>query len=139
MDRRYYTLDEVNERVPELEQSFSRIIQIRAQMKIIYRRLDDHGLAPAKENFVIDVDGAPIEIIRDRANFQALLETMREETHRVHETGALIKDVETGLVDFWGKNGKDDVLFCWRYGEKEVGFFHDLDGGFSGRRPVSDL
>ena len=32
-----------------------------------------------------------------------------------------------------------DVLLCWRFGEKEVGYFHDIETGFSGRRPISEL
>jgi hypothetical protein len=31
------------------------------------------------------------------------------------------------------------VCLCWRFGETEVGFFHDLDAGFAGRRPISEL
>ena len=53
--------------------------------------------------------------------------------------GAEVKDIETGLCDWFGKNGERDVLLCWRFGEPRCAFFHDLDAGFAGRRPVSEL
>jgi hypothetical protein len=47
--------------------------------------------------------------------------------------------VETGLVDWFARSADREVFLCWRFGEKEVAFFHDLEAGFAGRRPVSEL
>ncbi len=54
----------------------------------------------------------------------------------IQELGAIVKDLEQGLVDFpWLREG-EEVLLCWRVGEEEVGFWHPVDEGFSGRRPL---
>jgi hypothetical protein len=50
--------------------------------------------------------------------------------------GVLVKDLDQGLVDFPARNGDDEVLLCWRLGEDEVAFWHTLDDGFAGRRPL---
>jgi len=55
---------------------------------------------------------------------------------RIHEVGALVKDLDVGLVDFPATRDGEEILLCWRLGEAEVGFWHGLDEGFSGRRPL---
>src|SRR5262245_30643049 len=111
---RYFTLDEVNLHVPALEQAFSRVMQIRAQLKILYKRLDEKRFAPNDEHFSVNIPGAPPDVICDRANFKGLVETLREELERVHATGCVIKDVETGLVDWPSRDAGRDILLCWQ-------------------------
>lgn len=137
--RRFYTLDEVNAFVPELTRVFTRILGIRAQLKTIHRRLEGTRFAPIGDDFEPVVPGAPPEVVRDRTAFKGLIEAMREGLEVISAMGCQIKDLEIGLVDWFGKSGKRDVLLCWRLGEKEVAFFHDLDAGYAGRRPVSEL
>ena len=55
---------------------------------------------------------------------------------RIHEVGALVKDLDAGLVDFPATREGEEILLCWRLGETEVGFWHGLDEGFSGRKPL---
>jgi hypothetical protein len=139
MPARYFTLDEANRHVPALEQTFARVMQIRAQLKTLYKRLEDKRFAPADEHFSVTIPGAPPDVIRDRASFKALVETLREEIESVHETGCVIKDVETGLVDWPAQREGREICLCWRYGEKAIAWWHDLESGFAGRRPVSEL
>ena len=55
---------------------------------------------------------------------------------RIHEAGALVKDLDQGLVDFPARREGEDVLLCWRLGEDEIGYWHGLGEGFSGRKPL---
>lgn len=48
----------------------------------------------------------------------------------------LIKDVRHGLIDFPARRGDRIVLLCWRYGEPEVAFWHEIDTGYAGRQPL---
>lgn len=54
---------------------------------------------------------------------------------RIHELGALVKDLDDGLIDFPARRQGEEVLLCWRLGEDEVGHWHGLEEGFSGRKP----
>ncbi|MBI4512134.1 MAG: DUF2203 domain-containing protein [Deltaproteobacteria bacterium] len=139
MEKRYFTLEQVNDQVARLMESFARVMQVRAQLKTLYRRLEERGFAPSSEDFPIVVKGAPKDVNRDRATFKALIEYLREEIQRVQETGCMIKDVEVGLVDWFSQKDGRDILLCWRFGEKEVSFWHDPDTGYEGRRPISEL
>jgi hypothetical protein len=54
----------------------------------------------------------------------------------LQELGLLVKDLDEGLVDFPALRGDEEVLLCWRLGEDEVAFWHSLEDGFAGRRPL---
>ncbi len=50
----------------------------------------------------------------------------------------LIKDLDRGLIDFPAILGGKEVFLCWEKGEEDIEFWHDLDTGFAGRRPIVD-
>ena len=50
-----------------------------------------------------------------------------------------LRDIETGLVDFAALVNGRQVCLCWRLGEERVGYWHEIDSGFGGRRPLIDL
>jgi len=54
----------------------------------------------------------------------------------VRELGVVVKDLDSGLVDFPSIRDGHPVLLCWRLGEDEVAFWHGLEDGFAGRQPI---
>jgi hypothetical protein len=55
---------------------------------------------------------------------------------RLERLGVVVKDLERGLVDFPALHDGEEVLLCWEVGEDEVAFWHGLDEGFAGRKPL---
>jgi hypothetical protein len=54
----------------------------------------------------------------------------------IKSLGIVVKDINTGLIDFPALRGDREVFLCWRYGETAVAFWHELDAGFAGRQPL---
>ena len=52
--------------------------------------------------------------------------------------GVVVRDLDSGLCDFRARRGERDVYLCWRLGEERIGYWHELGGGFQGRRPLDD-
>jgi len=50
--------------------------------------------------------------------------------------GIALKDRRMGLIDFPGEVDGRRVWLCWRLGEPAVRYFHELDAGFGGRKPL---
>jgi hypothetical protein len=50
--------------------------------------------------------------------------------------GVLVKDLDRGLVDFPALRDGEEVLLCWQVGEGEVAYWHGLEEGFAGRKPI---
>ncbi len=59
--------------------------------------------------------------------------------HRVIATGAEVKDINTGLVDFLALRNGQPVYLCWKYGEDEIEFWHEINAGFAGRQRIEDF
>ena len=55
---------------------------------------------------------------------------------RVQSLGVIVKDIDTGLIDFPSVRDGEDVLLCWQLGEDEVAFWHRYEDGYAGRRPI---
>ena len=69
-----------------------------------------------------------------------LIAEMRATLLQLDALGALLKDLEVGLVDFYGQRADELILLCWKLGEeKRIQFWHTLEGGFAGRQPVDSL
>jgi hypothetical protein len=63
-------------------------------------------------------------------------ERLRSAVRSIEAMGVLIKDLETGLIDFPSDRDGDVVFLCWRYGEPDVAHWHSIDAGFAGRQPL---
>ena len=59
--------------------------------------------------------------------------------HSIQDTGALIKDINTGLLDFPALKDEREVYLCWQYGERDIAFWHEIEEGFAGRQPIDDF
>ncbi|HTQ03354.1 MAG TPA: DUF2203 domain-containing protein [Polyangiaceae bacterium] len=80
----------------------------------------------------------------DASEVSRLKQALRERVRRyeagwteVQKLGGVVKDPRTGLVDFYGRIEGRTVWLCWRYGEESIGYYHDLDAGFAGRRALT--
>jgi hypothetical protein len=54
----------------------------------------------------------------------------------VQETGVQLKGLAPLLLDFPSEIDGEQVLLCWLEGDRELGWYHRLDLGFAGRRPL---
>ncbi|HET9454735.1 MAG TPA: DUF2203 domain-containing protein, partial [Gemmatimonadaceae bacterium] len=55
----------------------------------------------------------------------------------LHRLGIVLKDRRLGLIDFPAVVEGRQVWLCWRLGEPSVQFYHELDAGFGGRKPLT--
>jgi hypothetical protein len=54
----------------------------------------------------------------------------------IHELGGVVKDADTGLLDFPAQVDGTEAFLCWRLGEDEIAYWHGIDEGFPGRKPL---
>ncbi len=133
--QRVFTISEVNALIPALSSLVQD--QLREQSEI------EHGLAelmrltgePPRSLEPASLDSA--EVNRLKRDLRSRISRYETGWQRVQKWGGVIKDPQTGLVDFYGRVDGKLVWLCWRYGEDTLGYYHDLTSGFSGRRPLS--
>lgn len=80
--------------------------------------------------------GSLEEWIRMKQGLNSAATRLYSVIEKIESMGAMVKSVEGGLVDFPAKKFNEDVWLCWKYGETSVKFWHDLESGFNGRKPL---
>jgi hypothetical protein len=117
---RVFTVDEANGELPALRERLPRLRDARA------------GLVATSERITAAVatDGGGVA----GSDWFRHQEMLREEVEYLADRGILLRDPETGLVDFPAERDGERVFLCWRLGEDQIGFYHGEHGGFSGRR-----
>ncbi len=65
-----------------------------------------------------------------------LVAAIREVVERIEETGCVVKDLDVGLIDFPTVIDDETVYLCWKLGEKRIFYWHRMDEGFAGRKPL---
>ena len=139
-NKNYFTPDEVNALIPRLEEHFRNFWSFRENAQTILEEFRTGGKGPralAEGNEEEDPEQVALgQMRRSQAHF--LLEQAKKELDVIMETGCSIKDLETGLVDFPHllEFEEEEVYLCWKYGEKKVRFWHELDQGFTSRKPL---
>jgi hypothetical protein len=78
------------------------------------------------------------DLLRKKAEHEKTAEHLVEIMNRIQETGVVVKDLETGLVDFPSLLEGEEIYLCWKLGEDRIAFWHGIDEGFAGRKPIDD-
>ncbi|MGH7313305.1 MAG: DUF2203 domain-containing protein [Candidatus Rokuibacteriota bacterium] len=69
-----------------------------------------------------------------RQRLERLGQQVQEGLNRVMALGGVPKDVDLGLVDFPHLRDGRVVNLCWKFGEREIRFWHGLDEGYASRK-----
>jgi len=130
--RRIWTVHEANALVPRLS------LLVGEQMRRAFdidQRLRAMRARGQGERLLVMIEGEQVLDPDERALRSELL-VYEEGWRAIEELGVSVKDPRIGLCDFLGKIEGRDVWLCWRYGERAVEHWHELDQGFSGRKPI---
>ncbi len=133
-EQKIHTLEEVNAKIPTLRAIVGRQLSRRATIQEKLTALgdliddipDDFAVNPGDSSFVREL----------KADLAKRVAEYRRGWDEVEELGAVIKDPQIGLVDFYGRVDGNVVWLCWKYGEDDVAYYHALDAGYSGRKPI---
>jgi hypothetical protein len=127
---RRFTPSEANEELAEIRPLVEEIVAHRRE----YLRIQSERQALAQR---IAGNGGGIEASAlgdlEEAERRERVEIARR-VNAVHERGAIVKDLDTGLVDFPARLEGQEVLLCWRLGEEQIEHWHGLEEGFAGRK-----
>ncbi len=78
----------------------------------------------------------PAELAETAAEVEREARELAHAIDAVVALGVQVKDIDEGLVDFPALRRGETVLLCWKLGEDGVGFWHTIEDGFAGRRPL---
>ncbi len=129
-EKRLFTVDEANARLPLLRSILRDITDLSVQMKVLYDRLIPLQTAGSRDPKI------EREVADLSAELDAMQRSMRGYEAEVAQLGAELKDAFVGLIDFPGWHEGREVCLCWKLDEPAVAHWHEVDAGYGGRRPI---
>jgi hypothetical protein len=143
---RFYDVDRANATLPELRQILETLRGQRADLiqlrDLVLERQSaveagaESGLGSSRSS---DDDEPNDELRLIRLRMQGLIDQMQAGVARIDGLGITLRDIESGLIDFPALASGRQIWLCWRLGEEEVGWWHELSTGFSERQPLIEL
>jgi len=124
---RHYSLKEAREALEEVR-------PLAEELALLKQKLDARGYDIHRHGYFGGTGP------NGERRFPGELERLVAILGRLDALGVLVKGIDDGLVDFphVRRNG-EEVYLCFRAGETDIGFWHSLEGGFAGRRPIEEL
>lgn len=119
MFQKYFTPQEANKRLPLIKQIVSDIFSKASELKA----LNAYGSDPSK-----------------KAAQEKAFNQMNNLIDELESLGCFYKDwnFEKGLVDFPAMIEGEEVFLCWHSDEPDVRWYHSIEEGFPGRRPIPE-
>jgi hypothetical protein len=130
--RRYFTLEEANKALPLVRMIVSDIVRQYRAVEDLQQRLS----MVSGERRRPSTDLHSEELAQSQAELEAEETKLRTYIDELKRLGVEFKGPD-GLCDFYSMMDGREVFLCWRLGEPEVMYWHDLDAGFAGRRPLA--
>lgn len=130
---RYFNLLEAEALLPKVQ----RLLQELQDYKTLYDS-NDAELNQIAQRVALSGGMVPPRdrIIELRTQKDAAARGLKQSIERFEEVGCLLKDLDTGLIDFPTLYRGEEVYLCWKSGEPGITFWHHVEDGFRGRKPI---
>jgi len=131
--QRLFTLPEAERTRKELEPFLIEAIGARKRLSVL-----EQDLAAVSARIMI-MGGVLVpysKLVEKRMEHQGLTDVMKANLDKILSTGCVIKDLDIGLLDFPSIVNNEEVYLCWKLGEDRIRYYHRLNEGYAGRKPL---
>jgi hypothetical protein len=126
----YYELGAANDRVTELRPLLTALREDRDAIAAAQQRVKQYASSP-------EVDRGQLE--REQEAMTVIVRRMERSVRQIDAWGVALRDIGTGLVDIPALASGRPIWLCWKLGEDDIAFWHELDAGIAGRKPLIEL
>jgi hypothetical protein len=124
--QKHFTLDEASQALARIKAQVEQIPKLK-------RQLDRLGYDPYKKCYTL----GSLDSLKP---FPPPMEELAALVTKLHNLGIIVKGLDEGLIDFPHRRANgDEVYLCWKVGEDALAFWHTVQDGFAGRRPLKEL
>jgi hypothetical protein len=133
--KKLFTIEEANKALPLVRAIVADIVSKYSAVSERKSRLDQiRESRSSRERGSSDLYGEELTQVEQELDKE--IAELQEFIEELENLGVELKDISRGLVDFRGQMDGREVYLCWLLGEDEVGHWHELDAGFSGRQSL---
>lgn len=132
--QRVFTVQEVDNLIPTLSSKVGDLLIARSEIERLVAELSEQlGYEPKSLQPDPDDSGS---IAATKQDLRQRMSRYEQGWNEIEAMGAFVKDPRIGLLDFYGNIEGRLVWLCWRYGEDSLGYYHELNAGYAGRRTL---
>jgi hypothetical protein len=132
--KKYFTVAEANAMLPLVRAIVDDIVQLKNEIEERSERLRNVRRLPGQrrgEDNPYDEEVQQIEEEIEKENDR--LEEFCDELRRL---GVELKDPRVGLIDFLTQIDGREAYLCWKLGEGDIAYWHEIEAGFAGRQSL---
>jgi hypothetical protein len=122
---RYFSLEQANQLLEVITPLVAEMIAIRNTILEFQPKLE------TVLNKAVNNGGSLIS-----AEALNAFEALKNVIYKVQQYDVFVKDVNSGLIDFPSIRDGEVVFLCWQFGEDQIEYWHELEEGYQGRKPV---
>ena len=132
---RTFTVSEANALLPQIIPLIEQLQGIQRSIAKTNQQLDEAIEKLSQGN------GYPLKSLKEQikeltTHQLQLVEAFQSALDQAEELGCLVKDLQLGLVDFYGMRNGELIFLCWKLGEDQIRYWHTLEAGYAGRQPL---
>jgi len=128
MEERTFTLAEARRLLTQLEE---QLLTVKQEKEVLVQSHGEIKKASAKAQYSGGSVAGP--------RYIRALERISDSVETLQEMGVLVKDLDIGLCDFPYLLDGRVVYLCWKLGEPDIRYWHEVEDGYAGRRPIETL
>jgi hypothetical protein len=123
----YFTIAEANKVLPVVVKKFEYALAKKNDIQKIEQQLQ----------MSLSTTNSFEDYVKIKQHLNSAVTKFYQALEDLESTGVVVKSLDEGLLDFPSRRFDEEVWLCWKYGEKEIKFWHEKDTGFKGRKPIS--
>ena len=133
MAEKYFNREEAEAMLPLIEHCLNEARESKEKVEDL-----DRELSRAKTEIMVLGGSFPPyrKLATNRSEREEKMTQLQEAIERIQETGCVVKDLDEGLVDFPAIHKGEEVYLCWKLGEERIEYWHGVEEGFAGRKPL---
>ncbi len=127
---RHFKLEEAQRALPRINRTVRKLMKLNKTINLM-------------NSIEIDTNDLSFEQFQNITKMNREYHRLSYEFYKTLEDlesiGCILKDVEQGLVDFYSSFEGRDIFFCWKMGEKDIRYWHEIHAGVKGRQPIIEI
>ncbi len=130
---RFFTLQQAEKVLPEVAESIREAVALRDR----YQTMEGEWQSFSER--LATTGGMQVDrawVVEQKNRREETASALKQAIEKVHEFGCVVKDLDMGLVDFPTLFQGEEVYLCWKLGEPGIQFWHGVEEGFRGRKPI---
>ena len=133
MAEKYFNREEAEAMLPLIKHCLNEARESKEKVEDL-----DRELSRAKTEIMVLGGSFPPyrKLATNRSEREEKMTQLQEAIERIQETGCVVKDLDEGLVDFPAIHKGEEVYLCWKLGEERIEYWHGIEEGFAGRKPL---